>query len=159
MADAGFDRDKILPLMQQALQGIPHGAALGIRGLDCGAGWALLELPWDEKLVGNPDTGVLHGGAVTCLLDQACGMAVFMKLVAPTRIATLDLRIDYLGPSEPQRPLLARAECYRLSRHIAFARAEAYHEGPRVAVAASMGTFMVFSEGRSPFTEAMARAR
>ena len=149
-----FDRALILPLVEQALaHGIPHGAALGLKARDIGPGWAILELPWQAKLVGDPQTGVLHGGAVTSLLDQACGMAVFMKLVRPTRIATLDLRIDYLGPAERGRALLGRAECYRLARHVAFVRAEAYHEEPRVDVAASMATFMIFDEGRSPLTE------
>src|SRR5262245_4543904 len=126
-----FDRQRVLGYLEHALaHGIPHGAALGIRARDCGPGWALLELPWNPKLVGNPETGVLHCGAVTSLLDQTCGMAVFMKLTRPTRIATLDLRIDYLAPAQAQRALLARAECYRLARHVAFVRAEAYHELP-----------------------------
>ena len=153
-----FDRDRVLPLIEAALaHGIPHAAFLGITARDCGPGWALLELPWKEELVCDPDTGVLHGGAVTSLIDQACGMAVFMKLARPTRIATLDLRIDYLGPAERGRPLCARAECYRLARHVAFVRAEAFHDGPRAQVAASMGTFMIFGEGRSVLSDALAK--
>ena len=154
--EATFDREQVLSYINQALaHGIPHAGALGIRARDCGPGWALLELPWAEKLVGNPDTGVLHGGAVTSLLDQACGMAIFMKLARPTRIATLDLRIDYLAAAEAHRPLLARAECYRMARHVAFVRAEAYHEAPHAQVAASVATFMIFGEGRSPIAEAI----
>jgi uncharacterized protein (TIGR00369 family) len=157
MADAAsFDKARILPFVEQALaHGIPHGAALGLKARDIGPGWAILELPWDPKLVGDPATGVLHGGAVTSLLDQACGMSVFMKLARPTRIATLDLRIDYLGPAETGRSLFGRAECYRLARHVAFVRAEAFHDEPRVEVAASMATFMIFDEGRSPLSDAL----
>jgi len=156
-----FDREKRLTLLGQVLgKGIPHSAALGIAPVDCGLGWVILELPWDAKLVGNPETGVLHGGAVTALVDQTSGFAVFMRLPVPTRIATLDLRIDYLGPSRPGRPLRARAECYRLAKHVAFTRAEAYqdHEDGRVLVAAAMATFMVFSDGRSPMKEALEKA-
>jgi uncharacterized protein (TIGR00369 family) len=151
-----FDRDRVLPLIEMALSvGIPHAGALGLKARDCGPGWALLELPYDAKLVGDPSTGVLHGGAVTSLLDQACGMSVYMRLGRPTRIATLDLRVDYLGPAEVGRPLFARAECYRLARHVAFVRAEAFHDEPRVDVCASMATFMIFQEGRSVLADAI----
>ena len=48
-----------------------------------------------------------------------------------------------------------RAECYRLARHVAFVRAEAYHAEPRHDVAASVATFMIFSEGHSVLTDLM----
>ena len=60
-------------------------------------------MPYDAKLVGNPETGVLHGGAITALLDGASGAAVFAALVDIVPIATLDLRIDYLRPAESGR--------------------------------------------------------
>jgi uncharacterized protein (TIGR00369 family) len=157
----GFDRSRVLARLNEVLgHAIPHGAALGLHGIDCGPGWAILELPWNAGLVGDPDTGVLFGGAVTTLIDQTCGMSVFMTLPTPTRIATLDLRIDYLRPAAPGRALRARAECYRLARHVAFVRADAYHQedgAERTLVAASLATFMIFGEGRSPIAEALRR--
>ncbi len=124
---------------------IPHVAELGIAVVELGDGTATMRLPYSERLVGNPENGVLHGGAVTTLIDSVCGLAVLSGLPEPRHIATVDLRIDYLKPAAPGRDLLARAECYRSTRQIAFVRATAFHvedDGGEAQVAAAMGTFM-----------------
>jgi uncharacterized protein (TIGR00369 family) len=122
---------------------IPHNKALGMRMLDFKRAEAAFELPYDEKLVGNPDTGVLHGGAITALLDACSGAAVFAALTEWSSIATLDLRIDYLRAGEPGKAITARAHCYRLTRNVAFTRAVAYHDDEHDPIATSMGTFML----------------
>lgn len=125
---------------------VPHNQALGLSVVELGAADATLRLPYAEHLVGNPATGVLHGGAVTTLLDATCGIAVFVKLARKARIVTLDLRIDYLKPATPGQALLARAECYKLTRSVAFVRALAHHGDPEHAVASAQGTFMIVEE-------------
>src|SRR5688500_20186307 len=83
-------------------------------------------------------------GVVTGLVDATCGLSVFMKLPDPTRIATLDLRIDYLKPATPGLHLHARADCYKLTKQVAFVRACAYHDDPDDAIASAAGTVMIF---------------
>ena len=121
---------------------IPHARELGLEVLDMGAGWGLLKIPYRADLVGNPRTGVLHGGVLTSLIDSACGLAVFCRLPRMEAIATLDLRIDYLKPASIGEDLFARAECYRLTRQIAFVRSVAYQRDPQQPVATSLATFM-----------------
>jgi uncharacterized protein (TIGR00369 family) len=121
---------------------IPHARALGLEVVDMGAGWGLLKIPYRAELIGNPETGVLHGGVLTSLIDSACGLAVFCRLPRMEAIATLDLRIDYLKPATVGDDLFARAECYRLTRQIAFVRALAYQTDPNQPVATSVATFM-----------------
>src|SRR5262245_32434196 len=134
--------------------GIPWNGTLGLVVEDVEDGVSLVRLPYRPELVGNPVTGALHGGAITSLLDATCGQAVFMKLQRPARIATLDLRIDYLKPATPPSDVRARAECDKLTRHAAFVRALAYHDDPADPIAAAAGTFMVFDEPRSPVAKA-----
>jgi uncharacterized protein (TIGR00369 family) len=122
---------------------IPHNKALGLRLIEMARGEARFHLPYDAKLVGNPDTGVLHGGAITALLDACSGAAVFAALSEWQPIATLDLRIDYLRAAEPGRDVLAHATCYRVARDVAFTRAVAYHDDEAAPVASSAGTFML----------------
>lgn len=122
---------------------VPHNEALGIEVIALDDAGVVLELPYDAKLVGNPDTGTLHGGAITALLDASSGIAVFAALPEPVPIATLDLRIDYLRPAEPGRAVLAKATCYKLTRNVAFTRAVAYHDDPHDAIAHAVGTFML----------------
>ncbi len=134
--------------LNQVLAGnvIPHNTALGLVALDCGPKFATLKLPYSPKLVGNPETGVLHGGAITSLIDATCGLAMFLSLAAPMRIATLDLRIDYLRPATPGADVIARAECYRMAHEVAFLRALAHQGNEADAVAAASATFMLFPD-------------
>lgn len=127
---------------------IPHNKALGMALLELERGEAKFKLPYDAKLVGNPDTGVLHGGAITALLDACCGGAVLLSLDTLQPIATLDLRIDYLGPAEPNRDVHARADCYKVTRNVAFVRAVAYHDDVQSPIASAAGTFMVGTQAR-----------
>jgi uncharacterized protein (TIGR00369 family) len=124
---------------------VPLNAALGLRVEEAGEEGSVMRLPYRADLVGNPETGVLHGGMVTSLLDATCGMAVLVKTAGTARVATLDLRIDYLRPATPPQDVFARAECYKLTRHVAFVRALAYHGDPADPIASAAGTFVVFS--------------
>ena len=137
-----------LLLLQAIARFVPHNAALGIRFVSFADGRVTLSLPYDKKLIGNPLTGVLHGGAITAVLDAACGMAVLVKLALPIPVATLDLRIDYLKPATPGQEVFARAECFKVTRSIAFVRCEAFHDGGEAdIVAVANGTFMLFRGG------------
>jgi len=123
---------------------VPHNRALGMSFVALDGARVILSLPYDAKLVGNPVTRVLHGGAITALMDATSGLSVYLKMHEPVPVATLDLRIDYLRPATPDQPVYARAECFKLTRNVAFTRCEAYHplaEGDLVAVA--NGTFIV----------------
>ena len=124
---------------------VPHNQALGIEMVALEDGAARMRLPYSLDLVGNPDTGVLHGGPITTLMDACCGAAVFMKLPSPVPIATLDLRIDYLRPATAGQDVLAFATCFRLTRNVAFVRGVAYHAetGEDDPIAAAAGAFML----------------
>jgi uncharacterized protein (TIGR00369 family) len=143
--DPGFRSD----LIGRFFSHVPHNRALGLAIELLDEGRARIRLPYRAELVGDPMTGVLHGGAITSLLDACCGAAVFMKLTEPQRIATLDLRIDYLKPSLPPHDVLAEAECYKMTRHVAFVRSVAYNSSPDDPVASAVGTFMVRRERAS----------
>jgi len=133
-------------LNQVFVQFVPHNRALGLHFVHHGSGRALLALPYDDKLVGNPETGVLHGGAISSLLDAACGASVFMRLEVPSSVATLDLRIDYLRPATPRLDVICRAECFKVTSHVAFVRALAFHEESD-PIASAAGSFMIFQRG------------
>ena len=124
----------------------PHMRELGIRFVSVEHGVVVAMVPYRRELVGDPLTGILHGGVVTSLLDSAGGAAVFSMIGAPTPIATLDLRIDYLRPSTPEAPLYARVECYKLTRNVAFARGTAYNDDADDPVASMAATFMLHTQ-------------
>lgn len=140
--------DQLRAINRAFMDHVPHNQALGIQIDRLDAAEAEMTLPYQDKLVGNPDTGVLHGGAITTILDACSGAAVFMALTAPQPIATLDLRIDYLKPATPSQPVRTRARCYKVTRNVAFTRAVAFHDDPDDPIASSAGTFMIGTKAK-----------
>jgi uncharacterized protein (TIGR00369 family) len=141
---SGLDPEVRAKIAEGLVGYVPHNRALGLRFEDAADDSVTIALPYDEKLVGNPLTGVLHGGAITALMDATCGTAIFFRLREAIPIATLDLRIDYLKPATPHLEVYARAECFKLTQNIAFVRCEAYHPGAeRDLVAVANGTFIL----------------
>ncbi len=125
------------------MAGMPHGNALGMRLHWSKEGTSKLSVPYREDLVGDPETGVLHGGVITVLLDTACGSAIMSSPQKLLGTATLDLRIDYMRPATKGETVFGRAECYRMTRSVAFARAVAYHTDPDDPIATGTGTFIL----------------
>ena len=96
--------------------------------------WASLAMR--HELVGNFSEGRLHGGVISAALDTTGGIAVTAALCARhsdesyeqhilrfARLATIDLRIDYLRPGISER-FEMRAEVIRLGSRIANTRME-----------------------------------
>jgi uncharacterized protein (TIGR00369 family) len=129
---------------------VPHNKELGLTivAAEVTPASVTLELPWDERLVGNPDPGVFHGGAITTLMDAACGASVYVFLKATTPIATLDLRVDFLGRPPARRAVRCLAECIHATRSVAFVRARAYVDDLTKPFALASATFALGTQGR-----------
>lgn len=120
-----------------------YGYISGLQLDRAAPGEAWSSLPYRPVFVGDTATGVLHGGVVTAMLDESCGMAVQLALDGTRAIATLDLRIDYQRPATPGLDIKAHSFCYRVTRSIAFVRSTAYQESEDDPVATATACFMV----------------
>lgn len=129
-------------------QSIPFNATLGIDIVSLEQNVALTRLPYQPAFIGDVDAGLWHTSVVIALIDATGGLGVQLALEQPEPIATLDLRTDYLRPVVADKPLFARAECYHVTRYIAFMRGELYQENRDRLTAHCTATFMRTSRGR-----------
>jgi uncharacterized protein (TIGR00369 family) len=122
---------------------VGHGRALGLEYRDSGEDWAELALPWKPELVGRPESGILASGAIVSLIDTASGTSVWVRMGRFQPIVTLDLRLDYLRPALEGETVIARCECYKLTKSIGFVRGIAHGGDPERPIAHSAATFML----------------
>lgn len=129
-------------------QAIPHVRELGITVNSITPDATVVRLPYRSDWLGDIERGLIHTGVISTLVDTASGLAVFAKLATFEPIATLDLRMDYLRVALRDKDLHCRAECYRVTSHIAFVRATAWQNDEQTPVAISQSVFMRSSQGK-----------
>lgn len=132
----------VLERAQRFLSALRHCQVLGMQVHEASAEGLTLRLPYSLHIVGNPDTGVIHGGAITTLMDTTCGISTVCVLPEFEICPTLDLRIDYMHPAEPGKDVFGFAECYRVTPNIIFTRGYAYQDDPEQPIAHVVGAFM-----------------
>ncbi|MEQ8746711.1 PaaI family thioesterase [Pyruvatibacter sp.] len=153
------DVQKRLDMMRDMLiDHVPHARAIGLEVVAAEKGMCRMKVAYAPHLIGNPDTGVMHGGVITSMLDNACGVAVQMALGEPSSIATLDLRIDYMRPATPRLDVIGEARCYKVTKSVAFVRGTAFHDDPSDPIASCVGAFMLAANRAAP-TATVARAQ
>jgi uncharacterized protein (TIGR00369 family) len=135
---AAFDPELFFEMARR----VGHGKALGLEYRASGPNWMELSLPWREELVGVPETGVLASGAIVSLIDTASGGSVWMTIGHFVPIVTLDLRLDYMRPAVKGETVIARCECVKLTRQVAFVRGVAHGGDDSRPIAQSAATFM-----------------
>jgi uncharacterized protein (TIGR00369 family) len=126
----------------------PQAQALGVEVTKVDKGRAWGRVPYRAELVGDPSTGVIAGGVLTTFLDQLCGAAAILAMDAPTIVATIDLRIDYMRPAQAGRDVLAEAQCVKLGKNVAFVRATAYEDTPDNPIAHVSSAFAITGKAK-----------
>ncbi|MEM7768161.1 MAG: PaaI family thioesterase [Pseudomonadota bacterium] len=141
----GNDTPSPLSAMQshahRVMDAVPWAKALGLEVIRIERARAFARAPWREDLVGDPDHGIIAGGVITALLDNLCGVSITAALDEFKAMATLDLRIDYMRPADAGRDIIGEAECYHITRSVAFTRAWAYHDTRDKIIASASGAF------------------
>lgn len=130
------------PALKYAMEKNGHGKTLGLKMTEINRGEINLVFPYKEEVIGNPLTGVVHGGVIVSLLDTACGSAAMTVLSTPAVAPTMDLRLDYMHPAEPNKPIYVEAKVYRQTSNVIFCRGLAWQEDKENPIAHCVANFM-----------------
>lgn len=74
----------------------PIGCLMGYQLKDFGQGWATFEMT-DGQWLYNP-IGMIHGGALTTMMDSAMGCAVHSTLPRGAGYSTIEFKVNFLHP-------------------------------------------------------------
>ena len=138
--------EKRQKMATQFISALPFCHALDMRIDATGFAEAQMSMPYDPAIIGDPETGVVHGGAVSALLDTCGGLAVFLHPEGTKPTATIDLRIDYMRPAKVGERITAWSKVYNVTRTVAFVRGIAFDTDRDAPVATATGAF-TFAKG------------
>ena len=115
---------------------------LGASIAELARGRVVLEMPHDPRF--GQQFGYTHAGAVTALVDTACGYAALSTMADDREVLTVDFSANFLAPAAGER-FRATATVLRAGRTIVVTRGEVHAltdgEEPRL-VAAMQATMM-----------------
>ena len=146
--NASASDDEFDILIRSIIQHMPFSKALGIEYLGYNDKDVSLKLRYKPDLSGDRDHHIIAGGALSALLDQGCGIAVWRAASGFQSIATLDLRIDYMRAAKPYHDIIMTAHCYKLTHRVGFVRALAYEISPDDPVASAQAAFAITGQNQ-----------
>ena len=133
---------------QMIFDALPQARATGLKIIEVTKENCKAKVSFNPALIGNKEKGTMASGVLVTLLDQLCGTAAMAALANPVGVATLDMRIDYLGSPKAGSDYYAIAECYRVTKTIAFVRAFAFDdEACTNKIAATQASFVISQIG------------
>ena len=108
-------------------------------------GVSVMSMMLEEKHM-NPG-GIVHGGVITTLMDEATGHAIVtirgLEAMAETPHATVDMSVSLLSSARVGDELVCEARTLRVGRAVAFAEAEVRRRGSDDLVAKGAFTYAI----------------
>ncbi|HVT44719.1 MAG TPA: PaaI family thioesterase [Thermoanaerobaculia bacterium] len=114
---------------------------IGARLVRIAGGEVDVEMPFSGEL--TQQSGALHAGIVTALLDTACGYAAYTSMPDDCDVVSVEFKVNLLAPAIGDR-LVARAITRRSGRTLSVCSADlfAVRGGEETLVATMLGTMM-----------------
>ncbi len=132
----------------------PFNKMLGLSAESMDIENACVHFSMREELLGNSVYGTLHGGVISAILDITGGFVVFLDLFKKvkgksreklmeqlTKVATIDMRVDYLRPGIGQE-FTASGYILRTGKKVAVVRME-LHSDKDVLIAVGTASYIV----------------
>lgn len=131
--------------LRERLAHNPFVQFMGIEVPVLAEGYAKFVLPFRPGYANS--MGILQGGLITALADEAVAYALWSLVPAGERISTVELKINFLAPVR-QGPIVAEAVIVKRGRTISLGEAAVY-EGNRL-VAKGLCTYIHLPAASEP---------
>lgn len=131
---------KVLRRLAAAFDRFPFHQALGFRVAGLDPGRAVLRVPFARRLTSAYG---IHGGVVLALADAAGGLAAFSVMRPGRRVATVELKLNYVAPAG-RGGLEAEARVVHRGRRTVVSDIEVRAAG--ILKAKALGTYMVLTD-------------
>lgn len=136
-------RDDSISGYQSLVRRIPYARFLGLSIVDVDEhGHVVTRMPFDHRLVGNPNLPAVHGGVIGAFLEMAAIFQLAREMDGDRMPKPINLTVEYLRSVGP-RDTFAIATITKHGRRIANVRAEAWQDDRSRAVAAAHGHFLM----------------
>lgn len=127
---------------------IPFNHFLGLKVRSIEYGKCELYIPYRTELLGDSRRKAIHGGVLSMLIDTCGGFAVWSMCDLDDRIATIDLRVDYLKPAV-ETDLVAEAIVKLHGNRVGNAQIVVYPDGnPDIVLAEGRGVYNIRRRNR-----------
>lgn len=140
MDTSNFDIETVKKVFQEV---IPFHKYMGFLMEEIKSGYCRMRIPFKEEFIGEFREGRIHGGVLTSAIDSVSGAAAGTMInIMTDRIATLDLRVDYLNPALKE-DVIIEATVQKSGKRSIFVDAKSYHPSD---------ADKVLAQGRSVFS-------
>ena len=120
---------------------VPIHKFLGVELLEIRQGYVKVKVPFREEVIGDFMRRRWHGGIIATIMDSVGGIAGGTYATSPKdKIATIDLRVDYLKPAEASA-IIVEGEIVRLGKTILVTRMKAYQENNDELISEGKGVY------------------
>ncbi len=122
---------------------IPFNRFIGLKVVEAKEGFVVLKILFRPEFIGDPRRPALHGGLTSMILDSVGGAAGMTTLRSTKdRLATIDLRVDYLQPGDTE-DLFAEGKIVKSGNRIIFTHMIAFQGDHKRIVAEGRGVYHV----------------
>jgi uncharacterized protein (TIGR00369 family) len=116
-------------------------STIGAEMISVGRGTVEIRFPFNSKL--TQQNGFVHGGAVTSIMDSACGYAALSIASEDSEVLAVEFKVNLLAPGVGES-FVARGSVKRAGKRLAVCTADAFavQAGEEKLIATMLATMM-----------------
>lgn len=131
-------------------EAVPVHRFFGVKVLELEPGFCKLLFPFRPEVIGDIRANRWHGGLIATALDSVGGAAALTMITSVAdKVATIDLRVDYLRGTTPT-DLVVQGKVIRSGNRIIACDMEAWQEDEQKLVSTGRAMFSVYRQQGQP---------